>query len=310
MSFTVNALANLLFAYIDQSGTAGPSGDVANATATEKKFIALAITQALKDARKLNPSMFAQRPGIVLRAPISGTITLTQYSTATTLGTLTVPNDGCTFRVADGFDNELNVTATPGTYALRREYEGASGTPNATIYHDCWVAADGSSFDAVLGDVRANGCPLKAVTDASELDRYRLFNDFGVVSISSRRPDGQVQAVLCEQWASPYTKKIQTRLRFSPMPSAATVIDATLAISAPIIADTDLSSTSILFQIPQALDETILFPLAMRRFLSMPMMRPTSDMRAALLESAALAENTLKLMRGFIGAPNSLTMAP
>lgn len=309
MSLTVNALANLLYAYIDQSGTSGPSGDVGNGSATEKRFIALAISQALKDARKLAPALFTQRPGIVLRAPISGTLAVTQYSPAATLDTLTVPNDGCTVRIgSDGLDNELNVTATPGTYALRREHEGATGTATATLWHDCWVAADGASFEGVLGDVRANGRPLDVVTSSEELDAYRLFNDFGTVSLARVRPAGEVRAVLCEQWASPFAKKIQTRLRFAPMPDRATVIDASLIISAPVIADSDLASTAITFQIPQALDETLLFPLAMKRFLSMPVMRADQAVRQMLIDQAAEAANTLKLLRGHISAANRLTL--
>ncbi len=309
MSLNANELAGLVYSYIDQTGTAGPSGDLTHATDAEKTFIALAITQALQEARKLNPGLFVQRPGIVLRAPRAGTLTVTQYDTAVTLGTLTVPNDGCTVRIGGGLDNELNETSTPDTYALARPYEGATSTVNATLWHDCWVAADGTNYEAVLGDVRVGGRPLDVVNSMDDLDRYRLFRDLGVVSVARVKPAGIVQAVLCEQWASPFTKKIQTRLRFAPMPDAQTIVQASLIIAAPKITADDLAATgddAVTFQIPQQLDETLLFPLVMNKFRIMPVFRPEPDLTVSIKEQYATAVNDLKLLRGHYAAENRI----
>lgn len=290
MSFTAKALGDLLYSYIDQSGTSGPTGDVTNASAIEKKWIALAMSQAVQEARKLNPWMFVQRPGIVLRAPVTGTITVTQYSRAVTLGTLAAPpNDGCTVRITGCMDNELNETATPGTYQLRRDHEGASDTVEATLWHDCWMAGDGASYEGALGEVRANGRLVGA-----DYPEYQV------------RQAGEVEAVLCEQWASPFVKKIQTRLRFSPMPSAVTVVDAALILAAPTFAAADVISTEIVFQVPQQLDELLLHPLAAKKFMAMPVFRAPADTRKEINAQYADAVSTFRAMRGHLSADNRI----
>lgn len=309
MAFTgAKSIADLLFAYVDQSGVAGPSFDATNGSSAEKAFIALALTQAVQEARKLNPGVFVQRPGIVLRAPMSGTITVTQYSATVTLGTLPAPpNDGCTIRIDGGLDNELNVTATPGTYQLAREHEGASGTVNAMLWHDCWMPADGTTYEAVLGDVRANGRPVGVANSADDLDAFRLFSDFGQVQMARTRTAGCVRAVLVEQWASPFAKKIQTRLRFGPMPEAATVVAADLVVAAPAFTAANILSTTLTFQIPQQLDETLLFPIALKKFSMCPVFRAGAEIRREINEQYAAAVNTLKMLRGHYAAQNSVS---
>ncbi|MEP6671711.1 MAG: hypothetical protein ABJF10_21300 [Chthoniobacter sp.] len=301
MAFVAKALADLMFAYVDQSGTSGPSGDVTNATASDKASIALCMTQAAQEARKINPSLFARRVGTVLKPAASGTITVTQFDTAATLGTLVVPNDGCTVRIASGLDNELNLDPGGASYALRRPHEGASGSQTAQIWNDCWVVDDGTTYGGVLGTVTANGRPIEQVRSAEQLDRFRLINDYGVPTYARLRTQGIIAAVMCEQWASPFVKKVQTRLRFAPMPASLTSIEADLVIAAPRFSSADILSTSITFQIPQQIDELLLFPLAMKRMMAQPTFRAPKETRAELEEQYRGAVETLKNLRGHYG---------
>lgn len=310
MSFTAKALADLMYAYIDQSGTAGPTGDVTNGTAAEKSSIALSMTQAVQEARKLNPSLFSRRVGTVLRAATSGTITVTQYATAATLGTLVVPNDGCTLRIAQGLDNELDQNPSDSSYALRRPHEGSTGMQTAELWNDCWVVDDGTNYEGVLGTVTADGRPLEEVRSANQLDRFRLINDYGTPTYSRRRTTGIVAAVACEQWASPFVKRIQTRLRFAPMPASQTVIEADLIIATPTFTTANMIDTSITFQIPQQIDEYLLFPLAMKKFMASPMFRAPKETRAELDEQYKAAVETLKSLRGHYGGVNRIDVRP
>lgn len=310
MSFVVKNLADLMFTYIDQSGTGGPSGDVTNATAWEKASIALCMTQAVQEARKINPSIFTRRVGTVLQAASSGTVTVTQFSTAATLGTLVVPNDGCTVRISSGLDNELDQNPNDSSYKLRRPHEGASGSQTAQIWNDCWVVDDGTSYEGVLGTVTANGRPIEQVRSADQLDRYRLINDYGQPTYARLRTTGIIAAVMCEQWASPFVQKIQTRLRFAPMPASITTIEADLVVAAPKFAAADLVSTSLTFQIPQQIDELLLFPLAMKRMMAQPTFRAPKETRAELEEQYKGAVEILKSLRGHYGGVNRIDVRP
>jgi len=306
MSFVAKNLADLMFAYVDQSGTSGPSGDVTNATAADKASIALCMTQAVQEARKINPSLFTRRVGTVLQAAASGTITVTQFSTAATLGTLVVPNDGCTVRIASGLDNELNQNPGDSSYKLRRPHEGASGLQTAQIWNDCWVVDDGTTYESILGTVTANGRPIEEVRSANQLDRYRLINDYGQPTYARLRTTGIVAAVLCEQWASPFVNKVQTRLRFAPMPASLTTIEADLVIAAPKFSSTDIVSTSITFQVPQQIDELLLFPLAMKRLMAQPTFRAPAETRKELEMQYQGAVETLRTLRGHYGGVNRI----
>jgi hypothetical protein len=306
MSFSINSLANAMFPYIDQSGTAGPSGDVANAAPAEKTSIALAITQALQETRQLNPAIFSRRTGTTLPGAAAGTVTVTNGSDAVTLGTLPAPaNDGCTIRIDGALDNQLNRNPndSPGVYHLARPHEGASGTFSASLWNDCWNVDDGTTYESILGAVKANGRPIEQVRSEEQLLQYRLVPDFGVPAFNRIKQAGIVFAVMGEAWASPYTHRIELRLRFYQMPAAQTVIEADLVVAAPTIAAGDLATTTAnAFQIPQQLDEILLFPIAMKKFMAQPTFRAPAETRNALDEQYKAAVEHVRHLRGFYGA--------
>jgi hypothetical protein len=310
MSFVAKNLADLMFAYIDQSGTAGPTGDVTNASSTEQAAIALCMTQAMQEVRKINPTLFCRRVGTVLKAAATGTITVTQFSTAATLGTLVVPNDGCTVRIASGLDNELDQNPADSSYVLRRPHEGASGVQTAQIWNDCWVVDDGTIYEAILGTVTANGRPIEEVRSANQLDKYRLINDYGQPAYARLRTTGIIAAVMCEPWASPFTNRIQTRLRFAPMPASVTTIEADLVVAAQKFTAADVTSTSLTFQVPQQIDELLLFPIAMKKMMAQPMFRAPRETREELDEQYKEAVEMLKGLRGHYGGSNRIDVRP
>src|ERR1700722_7298048 len=117
MSTNANTLANLLYSYTFQQDGVTPVS-VANASSSEQQWLALAITQAIQEMHGIKPDAWRQRPGIPLATPVSGTATVTFGSTACALGTLTVPNDGCTVRFSSGIDNELNYDAATTSWVL------------------------------------------------------------------------------------------------------------------------------------------------------------------------------------------------
>jgi hypothetical protein len=201
--------------------------------------------------------------------------------TAVTLGTLTVPNDGCTVRFSSGIDNELNSNGSGG-YVLRRPHDGASGTLTATLWQDCWVAADGTQYENVLGDVLANEVPIVVARTMKEVEmcRWRYpWWDYGAGNLQTRlRFAGRVLAVVFEPWTSPFANQIQTRLRFTPMPAAQTVIDANLQVAAQVVSASDIlnTETPVPFWTPANLDESILAAIALQKWTISPFFRTDS----------------------------------
>lgn len=301
MSLTANALGTLMFAYsYQQTGTTAP--DIANAPAAHQQWIANSITKAIQAMHGAKPDAWRRRPGITLVAPITGTATVTTGSTAVTLGTLTVPNDGCTVRFSSGIDNEINSDGSGG-WQLRRPHDGLTGTLQATLWHDCWPAADGVTYENILGDVLANEVKIivAATLDEVELNRFSFpWFDYGRGSAQTRlRLAGRVLAVVFEPWANPNSSQIQTRLRFTPMPDAQTVIDANLQVASQVITVANLLATSpyIYFQTPAHLDESILQPIAMKKWSSSPFFR-TDDARKGIDEEYKEALNRLRDFAG------------
>jgi hypothetical protein len=285
MSTNANALANLLYSYTFQQDGVTPVS-VANASSSEQQWLALAITQAIQEMHGIKPDAWRQRPGITLSAPIAGTATVTFGSTACSLGTLTVPNDGCTVRFSSGIDNELNSNGSGG-YVLRRPHDGESGTLTATLWQDCWVAADGTQYENVLGDVLANEVPIVVARTMKEVEmcRWRYpWRDYGAGNLQTRlRFAGRVLAVVFEPWTSPFTSQMQTRLRFTPMPAAQTVIDANLQVAAQVITAADILADGVgsdpapvTFWTPAGLDESILTAIALQKWTISPFFRTDS----------------------------------
>jgi hypothetical protein len=304
-----NALANLLYSYtFQQDGVSAVN--VANANASEQQWLALAMTQAIQEMHGIKPDAWRQRPGITLSAPISGTATVTFGSTACALGTLTVPNDGCTVRFSSGIDNELNYDAANSAYVLRRPHDGESGALTATLWQDCWVAADGTQYENVLGDVLANEVPIVVARTMKEVEmcRWRYpWWDYGAGNLQTRlRFAGRVLAVVFEPWVSPFTNQIQTRLRFTPMPAAQTVIDANLQVAAQVVTVADILADGVTgdpppavvpFWTPAGLDETILADIALKRWSKSPFFR-TDSARKGIAEDYVKACDRLRDFRG------------
>ena len=305
-----NTLANLLYSYTYQSDGVTVA-DVTNANANEKQWLALAITQALQEMHRVAPGLFKRRAGITLSAPITGTATVVNGATTITPVTLGVPNSGCTVRFgAQSLDNEIEWAG--GAYQLRRPHDGPSGTLEATLWHDCWVSADGGAFENVLGDVLANGRPIVVARtlDEVELCRFRWGSDYGLGQplMSRRRFAGYVLAVVLEEWASPFSNKIEMRLRFTPMPGAQTVIDANLQAAAPTISTANLLDPSVTFQVPASLDESIVVPIALKKWSLSPFFR-TESARKGIDEQYAAALERLGSFRGHQEARASIRVS-
>jgi len=283
-----NALANLLWSYsFQQDGVSAVS--VANANANQQAWLALCITQAIQEMHGIKPDAWRERPGITLAAPQTGTATVTFGSTACTLGTLLPPSDGCTVRFSSGIDNELNYDAANSVWVLRRPHDGDSGTLSATLWQDCWVAANGAQYENVLGDVLANEVPIVVARTMKEVEmcRWRYpWWDYGAGNLQTRlRFAGRVLAVVFEPWTSPFTNTIETRLRFTPMPNYQHVIDANLQVAAQVITVADLLADGVTgdppppvvpFWTPAGLDESILTAIALQKWTVSPWFRTDS----------------------------------
>ena len=115
--------------------------------------------------------------------------------------------------------------------------------------------------------------------------------------MSRRRFAGCVLAVVLEEWASPFTHKIEMRLRFTPMPGAQTVIEADLQAAAPTISTANLLDSSVMFQVPASLDESILIPIALKKWSLSPFFRSESA-RKGIDEQYATALDRLGSFRG------------
>lgn len=303
MSLTANALANLLWSYsFQQDGTSAV--DVSTANANQQNWLALCITQAIQEMHGMKPDAWRQRPGITLLGPQTGTVTVTNGSTACTLGTLVPPYDGCTLQMEGSQDNELNYNPKTSLWVLRRPHDGPTGTISGNLYMDCWVATDGTAFENVLGDVLANGIPIITARTMKEVEMCRWMYpwwDYGAGYVQTRkRFAGRVLAVVMEPWVSPWTNLMENRLRFTPMPFGQTVIDANLQVAAQVITVANMLATggsAVNFWTPALLDESILADIALKRFSKSPWFR-TESARKGIAEDYALACDRLRNFRG------------
>lgn len=300
---TINSLANLLYNFTAQPLNGTTVSDVANANANDLLWLATTITSALQNMRGINPDLWRERPGITLAAPQIGTATVTFGSTSCTLGTLLPPSDGCTVRFSQGLDNELNFDSKNSVWVLRRPHDGVTGLQSAQLWQDSWIAADGTVYENVLGDVLANEIPIVAARTMNAVELSRIIPpwwDYGSGWLNGRkRFAGRILAVVWEPWASPFTNQIQTRLRFTPMPAWQNVIDANFLVAAPTITPANIQATSpaVPLQTPAGLDESITLAFALNEWASSPTFRVESS-RKGIAERYAKAEARLRDWRG------------
>ena len=221
----------------DNTNTRGPStGD--------PETVLSAIHTALAELWREAPNtLFQRRYGTVLRAPVTVSVAVTQYSTAATITTWAAWMEGCAIRLTgDVLDNEIEHQNV-----LVRPYMGATGTVSGTVHADCVPFTESnqtglSGINTVLPPVWLVGYNelLMAGDRKDFMWRSNLFNNRGQYATPQTVSVGTASKfigtpTLCfvdtvNRSGSAYT----TYLRVNPMPPSDYLLEFNALIAPPV----------------------------------------------------------------------------
>ena len=273
-------LSAALFDYSLMEDAGGTSD---NPTPRMKAAAARCINAAVREIRDLRRSVFTQRHGWNISAPSSGSVTISSGDPyAITAGSgISYPNSGCTLRLGGMLvDTHVLAPLTGSDRKLDVPFPGPYGSGiGATLYHDCVLihrgrdrGIDEDQFEAVVGDVRFNRRPLVVAKRAQDVEaRLSMGGDYGQVTGLVRRsllPAGDPSHCWVETFAVD-GGQVELRLRIAPLPSAAGTLEAKVVrLPVPLSANDLTTSTS--FGLPGNLEETVLLPFALQRWMGTP----------------------------------------
>lgn len=300
MSLSIQALANRMLAFngiAAYTSTPMPSGML--------ESIAAAMTAGISEASGEAPNLFTHPVQYRLKAPITGTITVTNGSANFTLGTLAEAYSGGRILI-DGETTYRRCFTNVATHSFTGAYVGTSGTKNCTMWMD-GITIGGQQ----MGDAYANDQKLVRVTNMEEIVSYpsnRRRFPYGDPIPPSRilvTPESGVprftwtESVYYATWAS--VPKFQF---FYPMPSAAYDIN-TRETYTQAVSVTDINSGgTILF--PSELDELCLVPIIFHHWRRSPFAKDNAAV-GAIAADYPTALDRLRKYAAQLGVPGFIT---
>ncbi len=208
--------------------------------------------------------------GGFLRAPVSVTLDLEQYSAEVTITGWEPWMAGCSIRIG----GETADNAIRAEEELVQPYLGptASGVA-ATVYHDCISLAPGET--EIFGPVEIPQTRrLSAAGSLAEFECYDVAqvggNEYGHLWVklhSSARQPAQPWAYFVD--AEEGATGPVTRLRVLPIPDQLYPLRYSVRLAPPAIEEADIlpdEDPGVEFPLPEGWDESVLLPLAIRRF--------------------------------------------
>lgn len=329
MSFSqTNASDRLLAVCNKTSGDSNlPSGILSSAAA--------AVYAACEEMRIINPALFSIPRHFLLAAPATITFTLAADLFTFSALTGTIPRAGCTVLMdGESYHNRVEtVSGSAGTFS--RASTGASGARTATVWEDCWYAANtGTSafLDRIIGNVTANGRPIDVLTDPSELTALARRTDFRADFPITPLPVGFLPAYSFSLWntlgawsSGPFYNNELTEPGYrEPYEDAQllacwienrfTALTSTMqalirfapmpktqtvvnlfTVGMPSASNTDIG-------LPDGLQETIFIPIALNHWMLYPYFKPDTNQAQAIREAYKLAVTRLRGYRVAAGA--------
>lgn len=296
MALTVQDAANRLLGRTHSSWTVSAS----SLPGTVKLEIARCISATEQEMREINPAAFAVEKQILLAAPATLTVDVSGSGLTVTATSGTIPNAGCTVLIAGdtNYNRIASVSSSTVGTLVRAHAAGDGSGQSCTLWHDCWVPGDGSSFERILGEVFAANRLLQVLTNESELTQGVRRNDYGDIRMgyAVTTQTGRVEACWPEAWNT-IGAAGESRLRFYPMPSSQTLVRALVLTRAADCTSSDLDSTTRKVSVPGGGEELYFMPLLMRRWLGAPWMRPTPEAAQEIKEAAQMAADKLAVWR-------------
>jgi len=248
-----------------------------------------AVNGALQEIHNVSPcSQYYRRVGAILQAPAPVTVTVTHNSNICSLTGWQPWMAGCSIRI-DG-NPVVNELISPGK--LRRPYDGPSASNLAAIvYNDCIIQK--SDVVGIRGPIELPQIRLlDAPGSREQFYQYEwnqvIVDDYGRgwarVGISAKIP-AQPRAFLVDTEAT--DNGMQIRLQVLPVPDQQYllhygVITNAISITTADVVTLDNNGALVLdgsnnpvdpetyFNIPGAWDESVLLPMALKRFSAMP----------------------------------------
>lgn len=240
------------------------------------------MNQALQLIYDDGPASIKNQPsGCYLHAPASVTLTCTQGSAVISAVTTWVATfAGCTIRIGgDAQDNEI-LSAT----RLARPYSGASGSVTATVYGDC-VTLDGTVAKVIGPMMLGNFQPIHEASTRAEFITRSNYPAAGWVNgfaptlpffyFGSKEIEAYPRCYFVDTYNDPTLDYIPTRIRFSPMPSAAQSVGYSIDVNPTRIVATDIrgvgqADPGIRIAMPNSWTELVFLPIAKQLLCALP----------------------------------------
>ena len=236
--------------------------------------IVACVNGALQEIHDASPTgAYYRRIGTTLNTPTAVQISLTSGSATVSVTGWQSWMNGCSVRL--GGDTIVNEFTSQTT--LRRPYIGTTHTTDATVYHDCIIL--GQDILGVKGPVEIPQIRLLDSTGSREAfyqyEWNRIYGDDygrGLARIwATPKMAAQPRAYFTEREKTDTGSQI--RLQVLPIPDMSynlqygVITDAISISSSDIGTMTDPNTT---FGIPGGWDESVLLPMALKRFSGTP----------------------------------------
>ncbi len=237
------------------------------------RSIALAITAAQSEMFSLNPLIFKREVGAGVRAPITGTVGVTNGSTAVSATSFSAPMHSNTILI--GGQSEYNAIRTEGgVQKLLFPFTGPTGTQAATLYGDAILLDPAYSqplSPVWLSDIRILS-PLAGKADLLGFDPRQDLNDdwgrlpFGSSQFPKQKLVAQPEAFLVDTHLLEAGTS-QVRIFLTPIPERVYSLRFDAAVSPVDVTMADLGTEGSdplrYFGLPGKLDAEYLLPLVL-----------------------------------------------
>jgi hypothetical protein len=253
--------------------------------------VALAMNGALQELYgNASPWVRFDDRGVLINAPTTVTLAVTQGSTAATVTGWADWMAGCSIIISgSAIDNRIRNDSANAV--LKYPCDVATGNVSATVYHDC-ITLDTDLME-VVKPVRLDRMPLSPIVsgDAPVFTSEASEEDYGfhrrtVPTVAPARVVdvlGTPLGYAVETWSKDAASAPRTRLLLKPAPAGQHHLDYKAMLAPPVVI-TDLAATAFL-PVPLQWIQSIFFPMARQRLSGSPFYRPD----AAQVEEIARA---------------------
>lgn len=238
------------------------------------RAILRAINEAQQELYAQNPRLFKREVGLSVKAAQSGTVAVTNNSTAVTATSFTDTLAGQTILIAG--QAEYNALRTEcASKKLAFPYTGSTGTQAATLYGDVLpldVAFARPLGPVWLSDIRilnplAGKAALLGYDPRQDLDCNWGFYPFGTARSVAPRTIGQPEAYYIGTHVPEAGGPPQLRIFLTPIPDRAYSLRFDAEVSPTAILPADLGTEGTdpgkTFALPGGLEERFLLPLVL-----------------------------------------------